>query len=60
MNHLLSRIDHWGDLAFDIAADMGKVETGHNTFVNRANARDEQLKGRLSEQNLFVEARLAF
>lgn len=40
--------------------NMGKVETGHNTFVNRANARDEQLKGRLSEQNLFVEARLAF
>lgn len=40
--------------------NMGKIETGRNTFVNRANARDEQLKGDLSEQNLFVEARLAF
>ena len=40
--------------------DMGKVETGHNSFANRINARDEQLKGKLSDQNLFVEARVAF
>ncbi|MFL1547762.1 outer membrane protein [Pseudomonas sp. D47] len=40
--------------------DMGKVETGYNTFANRINARDEQLKGKLKEQNVFVEARIAF
>jgi opacity protein-like surface antigen len=40
--------------------DMGKVETGYNTFANRINARDEQLKGKLREQNLFVEARMSF
>ncbi|WP_395610067.1 outer membrane protein [Pseudomonas sp. B22129] len=40
--------------------DMGKVETGYNTFANRINARDEQLKGKLKEQNVFLEARLAF
>jgi uncharacterized protein YjbJ (UPF0337 family) len=39
---------------------MGKVETGYNTFANRINARDEQLKGKLKEQNVFLEARLAF
>jgi hypothetical protein len=37
-----------------------KVETGYNTFANRINARDEQLKGKLREQNLFVEARMSF
>ncbi len=40
--------------------DMGDIETGYNTFVNRINARDEQLKGKLKEQNVFLEARLAF
>lgn len=40
--------------------DMGKVETGYNTFANRINARDEQLKGKLKEQNVFLEARVAF
>lgn len=40
--------------------DMGKVETGYNTFANRINARDEQLKGKLKEQSVFLEARLAF
>lgn len=40
--------------------DMGQVETGYNTFVNRANAKDEQLKGKLKEQNVFLEARLSF
>lgn len=40
--------------------DMGDVTTGYNTFVNRANARDEQLKGKLKEQNVFLEARLSF
>jgi opacity protein-like surface antigen len=39
---------------------MGDVETGYNTFANRINARDEQLKGKLKEQNLFLEARVAF
>ena len=39
---------------------MGDVETGHNTFANRVNARDEQLKGKLKEQNVFVESRFAF
>jgi outer membrane immunogenic protein len=40
--------------------DMGKIETGYNTFANRINARDEQLKGKLREQNLYVEARMTF
>ncbi|MFJ7798260.1 outer membrane protein [Pseudomonas sp. NPDC096950] len=40
--------------------DMGDIETGNNTFANRINARDEQLKGKLREQNLYVEARMAF
>lgn len=39
--------------------NLGRIETGRNTFVNRVNARDEQLKGKLSEQNLFLEARVA-
>lgn len=39
---------------------MGDVETGYNTFANRINARDEQLKGKLKEQNVFLEARLSF
>lgn len=39
--------------------DMGKIETGRNTFANRINARDEQLKGKLTEQSLFVEVRLS-
>ncbi|TLG90310.1 porin family protein [Pseudomonas edaphica] len=39
---------------------MGDIETGHNTFANRINARDEQLKGKLKEQNLFLEARVLF
>lgn len=39
---------------------MGDVETGYNTFANRVNARDEQLKGKLKEQNLFLEARFGF
>jgi outer membrane immunogenic protein len=40
--------------------NMGKIETGYNTFANRINARDEQLKGKLKEQNTFIEARYAF
>jgi opacity protein-like surface antigen len=40
--------------------DLGDVETGYNTFANRINARDEQLKGKLREQNLYVEARVSF
>lgn len=40
--------------------DMGDVETGYNTFANRINARDEQLKGKLKEQNVFLEARMSF
>jgi len=39
---------------------MGDVETGYNTFANRINARDEQLKGKLKEQNLFLETRISF
>ncbi|MGF6093500.1 outer membrane protein [Pseudomonas sp. 18175] len=38
---------------------LGDVETGYNTFANRINARDEQLKGKLKEQNVFLEARLS-
>jgi opacity protein-like surface antigen len=40
--------------------DMGRIETGYNTFANRINARDEQLKGKLKEQNVFLEARVSF
>lgn len=40
--------------------DLGDIETGYNTFANRINARDEQLKGKLREQNLYVEARMSF
>ncbi|WP_357432371.1 outer membrane beta-barrel protein, partial [Micromonospora sp. NPDC049679] len=40
--------------------DMGRIETGYNTFANRINALDEQLKGKLKEQNVFLEARVAF
>ncbi|OPA83395.1 porin [Pseudomonas fluorescens] len=39
---------------------IGDIETGYNTFANRINARDEQLKGKLKEQNVFLEARVAF
>lgn len=39
--------------------NMGKITTGYNTFANRINARDEQLKGRLKEQNIFLEMRLS-
>lgn len=39
---------------------MGDVETGYNTFANRVNARDEQIKGKLKEQNVFLEARYSF
>lgn len=39
---------------------LGDIETGYNTFANRINARDEQLKGSLSDQNLFLEARIQF
>ncbi len=39
---------------------MGNVETGYNTFANRINARDEQLKGKLREQNLFLSLRQGF
>lgn len=40
--------------------NMGDIETGYNTFANRINARDEQLKGKLREQDVFLEARLSF
>lgn len=40
--------------------DMGDITTGYNTFANRINARDEQLKGKLKEQNVFLEARVSF
>lgn len=40
--------------------DMGSITTGYNTFANRINARDEQLKGKLKEQNVFLEARMSF
>lgn len=40
--------------------DMGDIETSHNNFTNRSNARDEQLKGKFKEQNLFLEARASF
>lgn len=39
---------------------LGDIETGYNTFANRINARDEQLKGKLSDQNVFLEARASF
>ncbi|TKJ80667.1 porin family protein [Pseudomonas sp. CFBP13509] len=40
--------------------DMGRIETGYNTFTNRINARDEQLKGKLKEQSVFFETRVYF
>jgi opacity protein-like surface antigen len=40
--------------------DMGDITTGYNTFANRINARDEQLKGKLKEQNVFLEARVSY
>lgn len=40
--------------------DMGKVESGFNTFVNRVSARDEQLKARLTSNEVFVGLRSRF
>ncbi|NIE84125.1 porin family protein [Burkholderia sp. Cy-647] len=40
--------------------DMGNVETGFNTFQNRVSARDEQLKARLSSNEVFVGLRGRF
>jgi outer membrane immunogenic protein len=40
--------------------DMGNVETGFNTFVNRVSARDEQLKARLSSNEVFIGLRGRF
>lgn len=39
---------------------MGQVETGRNSFANALGARDEQLKGRLGERDIFMEARYSF
>ncbi|OED10906.1 outer membrane protein [Burkholderia sp. A2] len=40
--------------------DMGNVETGFNTFANRINARDEQLKSKLSSNEVFIGLRGRF
>lgn len=40
--------------------DMGNVETGFNTFVNRVSARDEQLKSKLSTNEVFIGLRGRF
>ncbi|VVE27896.1 outer membrane protein [Pandoraea anhela] len=40
--------------------DMGNVETSFNTFQNRIGARDEQLKGRLASNEVFVGVRGRF
>ena len=37
--------------------DLGRVSTRPNLFDNRAHARDEQLKGSLREQNVYVGLR---
>jgi len=40
--------------------DMGHVETGFNTFVNRINARDEQLMGDLVSHEIVLGGRVNF
>ncbi|SFH84475.1 Opacity protein [Collimonas sp. OK307] len=40
--------------------DMGKIKTGLNDFANVASARDEQLNGKLSQRDLFLELRARF
>lgn len=40
--------------------DMGNVETGYNTFANRVLARDEQLKSKLSSNEVFIGLRGRF
>ena len=40
--------------------DMGRIETNPNLFINRANARDEQLQGRLREHQMYVGVRKLF
>ncbi|WP_072445277.1 MULTISPECIES: outer membrane protein [unclassified Burkholderia] len=40
--------------------DSGKVESGFNTFANRTNTRDEQLKGNLISSEFFMGVRGAF
>lgn len=37
--------------------DLGNISTRPNLFDNRAHARDEQLKGRLREQNVYLGLR---
>ncbi|KVV48425.1 porin [Burkholderia territorii] len=40
--------------------DMGNVESGYNTFVNRISARDEQLKASLRSNEVFIGLRGRF
>ncbi|KWA03805.1 outer membrane protein [Burkholderia territorii] len=40
--------------------DMGNVESGYNTFVNRVSARDEQLKASLRSNEVFIGLRGRF
>lgn len=40
--------------------DLGRISTRPNLFDNRAHARDEQLKGRLREQNIYLGLRKMF
>lgn len=40
--------------------DLGRISTRHNLFDNRAHARDEQLKGSLREQNIYLGLRKMF
>lgn len=40
--------------------NMGDLKTGYNNFQNVAFARDEQLNGKLSQRDLFLELRARF
>ncbi|MDP5008090.1 MAG: outer membrane beta-barrel protein, partial [Glaciimonas sp.] len=40
--------------------DMGNIESGFNTFVNRISARDEQLKANLKSNEIFLGMRASF
>ncbi|MGV8916696.1 MAG: outer membrane protein [Pseudomonas sp.] len=40
--------------------NMGNIQTGRNLLANNVNGDKETMKGKLMEQNLFVEARVGF
>lgn len=40
--------------------DLGKAQTGINSFTNRSGTKDEHHEGKLNEQNVFLELRARF